>query len=38
MLQAAKDAGLRRQSVLEHALADRDGMAEYHPLEQVSAE
>jgi hypothetical protein len=32
MLQAAKDAQQRRQSVLEHALADRDGQIEYIPI------
>jgi hypothetical protein len=31
MLQAAKDAEPRRQSVLEEALANRDGLV-YHPL------
>jgi hypothetical protein len=35
MLQAAKDARPRRQSVLDHALANRDGKIEYHPVEQV---
>ena len=34
MLTAAKDAGPRRQSVLEHALQDRDGAIEYFPIEQ----
>ena len=34
MMQADKDAQPRRQSVLEHALADRDGAIEYHPIEQ----
>jgi hypothetical protein len=34
MLAAAKDARPRRQSVLEHALAN-DGVIEYHPVEQV---
>jgi hypothetical protein len=33
MLQAAKDAGPRRRSVLDHALADRDGEIEFHSLE-----
>jgi hypothetical protein len=32
MLQAAKDAGPRRQSVLEHALANTGGVFEFHPL------
>jgi hypothetical protein len=32
MLQAAKDAQPRRRSVLEHALAGRDGQAEYIPI------
>jgi hypothetical protein len=36
MLQAAKDARPRRQSVLDHALADRDGQIEYIPIGQVS--
>jgi hypothetical protein len=35
MLTAAGDARPRRQSVLEHALADRDGAIEYFPIEQV---
>jgi hypothetical protein len=35
MLQAAKDAGPRRQSVLEHALANEGGVIEYHPVEQA---
>jgi hypothetical protein len=34
MLASVKDAQPRRQSVLQHALADRDGAAEYHPIEQ----
>jgi hypothetical protein len=34
ILQAAKDAGPRRRSVLEHALADRDGAIEFFPIEQ----
>jgi hypothetical protein len=34
-LAAAKDAEPRRQSVLEHALANRDGATIYHPIEQV---
>lgn len=34
MLVAAKAAQPRRQSVLEHALAN-DGAIEYHPIEQV---
>jgi hypothetical protein len=34
ILQAAKDAGPRRQSVLEHALAN-EGVIEYHPVERV---
>jgi hypothetical protein len=34
MLQAAKDAQPRRQSVLDHALQDRDGQIEYHPIQQ----
>jgi hypothetical protein len=33
MLTAARDAQPRRQSVLQHALADRDGQAEFHSLE-----
>jgi hypothetical protein len=33
MLTAAKDARPRRESVLEHALAN-DGMIEFHPIEQ----
>jgi hypothetical protein len=34
MLAAAKDARPRRQSVLDHALAN-EGVIEYHPVEQV---
>jgi hypothetical protein len=34
MLTAAKDAHPKRQSVLEHALQDRDGAIEYFPIEQ----
>jgi hypothetical protein len=34
MLQAAADARPRRQSPLEHALAN-EGVIEYHPVEQV---
>ena len=34
MLTAAKDAGPRRQSVLEHALANEGGVIEYIPVEQ----
>jgi hypothetical protein len=34
MLTAAKDALAKRQSVLEHALQDRDGAIEYFPIEQ----
>jgi hypothetical protein len=34
MLQAAKDAAPRRQSVLQHALSN-EGAIEYHPAEQV---
>jgi hypothetical protein len=36
MLAAAKDASPRRQSVLEHALANEGGEFEYHPVEQES--
>ena len=32
MLTAARDAQPRRQSVLQHALADRDGQIEFHSL------
>jgi hypothetical protein len=32
LLQTAKDAEPRRQSVLEHALANRDGSLTYHPI------
>jgi hypothetical protein len=34
MLAAARDSLPRRQSVLEHALQDRDGAIEYFPIEQ----
>jgi hypothetical protein len=34
MLAAAKDARPRRQSVLDHALAN-EGVIEYHPVEQA---
>jgi hypothetical protein len=34
MLAAARDALPKRQSVLEHALQDRDGAIEYFPIEQ----
>jgi hypothetical protein len=34
MLQAAKDAAPRRQSVLQHALSN-EGVIQYHPAEQV---
>jgi hypothetical protein len=34
MLQAALDAEPRRQSVLEEALANRDGAIVYHPVGQ----
>jgi hypothetical protein len=34
MLQAAKDAAPRRQSVLQHALPN-EGVIQYHPAEQV---
>jgi hypothetical protein len=34
MLAAARDSLPKRQSVLEHALQDRDGAIEYFPIEQ----
>ena len=36
MLTAAKDALPKRQSVLEHALQDRDGAIEYHPINETA--
>ena len=35
MLAAARDSLPKRQSVLEHALPDRDGAIEYFPIEQL---
>jgi hypothetical protein len=36
MLTAAKAALPKRQSVLEHALQDRDGAIEFHPINETA--